>query len=150
MPQSHSSLLVHIVFATKDRVPFLIPAIRAELYAYFAGIAKAESSFAHAIGGIEDHVHSLVTLPRTKTLASLVEVLKTGSSKWLKTKDEKLRTFSWQSGYGGFSVSYSQFATVCKYIRTQEIHHRRMNFQDELRAIFRRHAIEFDERYMWK
>jgi len=150
MPQSHSSLLVHIIFATKDRLPLLLPFIRKELYAYIAGVAKAESSFAHAIGGIEDHVHLLVTLPRTKTLASLVETIKTASSKWLKTKDENLRTFSWQSGYGGFSVSYSQFEAVCNYIRTQETHHRRMNFQDELRGIFRRHAIEFDERYLWK
>jgi putative transposase len=66
MPQSHSSLLVHVIFATKDRIPLLIPAIRAELYAYFAGIAKAESSFAHAMGGIEDHVHLLVTHPEPR------------------------------------------------------------------------------------
>ena len=149
MAQSHAAMLTHLIFSTKNRISILKPEIRSELFRYLAGIAKGEESLAHAIGGVEDHVHLLVTLPRTKSLACLVEKLKTGSSKWLKTKADFLKEFSWQQGYAAFSVSHSQIKPVCQYIRNQEKHHRRMDFQDELRIVLKRHELKFDERYLW-
>ena len=142
-------MLAHLIFSTKNREPILKPEIRSELFRYFAGILKGEFSVAHAIGGVEDHVHLLVTLPRTMTMASMVEALKTSSSKWLKTKADFLRAFSWQQGYAAFSVSHSQIFPVCRYIRTQEEHHKRMNFQDEMRTVLSKHELQFDERYLW-
>jgi REP element-mobilizing transposase RayT len=149
MAQSHSSILVHVIFSTKARAPVLAPAVRDELFKYLAGVAKGEGATAHAIGGVEDHVHLLVTLPRTKTLAALVESFKSSSSRWLKTKGEALRFFAWQNGYGAFSVSHSNASAVCAYIRNQEAHHRQVKFQDEVRLFLNRHAINFDERYLW-
>ena len=149
MAQSHSAMLAHLIFSTKNRDPVLRSDIRSELFRYFAGILKSESSTAHAIGGVEDHVHLLVTLPRTMTMASMVESLKTSSSKWLKTKADFLRTFAWQQGYAAFSVSRSQMYPVCKYIRSQEEHHGQMGFQDEMRTVLSKHELQFDERYLW-
>ena len=149
MAQSHSAMLMHLIFSTKNRDPILMPEIRLELFQYFSAILRGESSVAHAIGAVEDHVHLLITLPRTMTIASMVETLKTSSSKWLKIKTDSLRSFAWQQGYAVFSVSHSQMFSVCRYIRTQEEHHRRMNFQDEMRSVLNKHELQFDERYLW-
>jgi len=110
---------------------------------------KAELFVAHAVGGIDNHVHLLISLPRTKTLAKVVEILKSRSSQWLKTKRDDLAYFSWQSGYGAFSVSQSHVEQVRRYIASQEEHHRKITFQDELREFLRRYEVEYDERYLW-
>ena len=149
MAQSHSSILVHLVFSTKERAPFLIPDIRTELFRYLSGILVGESATPHAIGGVADHVHLLLTLPRTKTIATLAEALKTSSSKWLKTKGNEFRPFSWQHGYGAFSVSHSQLSSVSNYIRSQERHHSQFDFKHEMRVLLSRHDIAFDEDYLW-
>ena len=114
-----------------------------------AGIHSNHGCPALLINGVEDHVHILCQLGRTISIADLIREVKTASSEWVKSQPSGPRDFSWQSGYGVFSVSQSLVEKVRDYIATQEEHHRKKTFQDELRALFRRHGIEFDERYVW-
>jgi putative transposase len=147
MPQSLSNLLVHLVFSTKGRAPVLTTEIRRELHPYLAAVARNNGCPSLQVGGVDDHVHLLLALSRTLTIAQLVEHLKTGSSKWLKTKG--LDGFAWQGGYGAFSVSANDSAAVVAYIAGQEEHHRRYSFQEEFRSLMAEAGIEFDERYVW-
>ena len=149
MPQSLVKNLVHLVFSTKHRKPWLRDAIRESLFAYQAGIFKECESPAIVIGGVEDHVHALFSLSKNHALKKIVEEVKKGSSKWMKTDGTKNKDFHWQNGYSAFSVSESNVATVKRYIENQSKHHRKMTFQDELRALLTRHGVEFDERYVW-
>jgi putative transposase len=149
MPQSLSSILIHLIFSTKNREPFLTREIDAELYPYLASILKAMKSPALIINGTSDHIHTLFSLSRVVTIASLVEEVKTESSKWIKTKGKHFRNFHWQSGYGAFSIGQSQVPTVRRYITRQKEHHRRVSFQDEYRKFLRVYEVEYDERYVW-
>ncbi len=148
MPQSLSNVLLHVIFSTKDRAPFLQDAkLRTELHGYLIGTLRQIECPSLAVGGVADHVHVLCRLSRTKTIASLIEDLKTESSKWVK--QQGVDDFYWQSGYAAFSVSASNIEQVKRYIKNQEIHHRTQAFQDELREFLRKHEVEFDERYVW-
>jgi putative transposase len=149
MPQSLSRILVHLVFSTKNRVPVLPPAIQAELHPYMAGTLANLDCPSLQVGGVEDHVHLLFGLSRTRTVAEVVESVKTSSSKWLKTKAEDLAQFHWQSGYGAFSVSQSDADAEVAYIQNQAKHHLKMTFQDEYRRLLKRYRVDFDERYVW-
>jgi putative transposase len=149
MPQSLSSILIHLIFSTKSREPFLTCEIDAELYPYMASIFKAMKSPALIINGTSDHIHTLFSLSRVVTIASLVEEVKTESSKWIKTKGKQFRNFHWQSGYGAFSIGQSQVPTVRRYITRQKEHHRRVSFQDEYRKFLNVYGVEYDERYVW-
>ena len=149
MPQSLSSILIHLIFSTKNREPFLTPEIDAELYPYLASILKSMKSPALIINGTSDHLHTLFSLSRVVTIADLVEEIKTESSKWIKTKGPEFRSFHWQSGYGAFSIGQSQVTTVKRYIQRQKEHHRRVTFQDEYRKFLEAYDIEYDERYVW-
>jgi REP element-mobilizing transposase RayT len=101
------------------------------------------------IDGASDHLHTLFSLSRVVTIADLVEEVKTESSKWIKTKGQEFRNFHWQNGYGAFSISQSEVATVKRYIRRQKVHHRRVTFQDEYRRFLAAYEVEYDERYVW-
>lgn len=141
MAQSLSTVAIHVIFSTQFRFPYLKSEYRSELFSYLTGIAKKNF--------IEDHVHILCGLPRTMSIAKLVEHLKRSSSKWLKTKNDTLRAFAWQSGYGVFSVSPSKIDVVRQYIRGQEQHHKRSTFQNELLAFLKSSGTQFDEKYLW-
>lgn len=150
MPQSLSKIIVHTIFSTKDRRPLLRDKpLREELHRYFGGILANHDCQPLIIGGVEDHVHILSTLARTCQAAEMVKEIKRGSSLWLKTKSPDLNDFAWQSGYGIFSIGYSQIEAVRKYIGGQEEHHRKVSFQDEFREFLKRYEVEFDERYVW-
>jgi len=149
MPQSLSSILIHLVYSTKNREPFLTPEIETELYPYMASIFKALKSPALLINGTSDHVHSLFSLSRVVTIADLVEEVKTESSKWIKTKGREFRNFHWQSGYGAFSIGQSHVSTLKRYIGRQKEHHRRVTFQEEYRKFLKAYEVEYDERYVW-
>ena len=150
MSQSLVKNLIHLVYSTKHRQAWIPEDVRERLWAYQAGIFQQWESPALIIGGVEDHVHALFSLSKNYPLKKIVEEVKKGSSKWMKTNDGTgNEEFTWQAGYAGFSVSQSKVPEVMKYIENQAEHHRRMSFQDELRALFRRHGIEFDERYVW-
>jgi len=150
MPQSLAKILVHAVFSTKDRRPFLgDKSLRDELHRYLGGILTKHDCQPLIVGGVADHVHLLTTLSRTGTAADMIKEVKRGSSLWLKEKTPELHDFAWQNGYGIFSIGFSQVEAVRNYIAGQEEHHRQVSFQDEFRQLLRRYEIEFDERYVW-
>ena len=150
MSQSLAKILVHVVFSTKERRPFLGDAgRRKELHRYMGGILTNLACQPITIGGVEDHVHILCALSRTCEAASLVKEVKRGSTLWIKSKFPQMQDFAWQTGYGIFSAGFSQLEPVRRYIDTQEEHHRKITFQDEFRLFLRRYEIEYDERYVW-
>jgi putative transposase len=150
MPQSLAKILVHTVFSTKERRPFLRDqALREELHRYLGGIVSNLDCQPISVGGVEDHVHLLCALSRTCEPAAIVKETKRGSSLWLKTKASDLQDFAWQTGYGMFSIGFSQIPSLCNYIAGQAEHHRKLSFQDEFRQLLHRYEIEFDERYVW-
>lgn len=150
MPQSLVKNLVHLVFSTKHRMPWIPEKVEKDLYAYLAGIFKQWESPSIVIGGVEDHVHALFSLSKNHALKAIVEEVKKGSSKWMKTSEgTENPEFHWQNGYAGFSVSRSNVESVERYIQNQKEHHRLLSFQDELREFFKRQEIEYDERYVW-
>ena len=129
MPQSLSSILIHLIFSTKNRESFLTPEIDSELYPYMASVFKAMKSPALIINGTTDHLHTLLTLSRVVTIADLVEEVKTETSKWIKTKGREFRNFYWQSSYGAFSIAQSQVPSVKRYVERQKEHHRYITFR---------------------
>ena len=150
MPQSLAKILVHAVFSTKHRDPFLRDlALRDETHRYLGGILKRLDCQPIIVGGVEDHVHLLCVLARTVPAAEMVKEVKRGSSLWIKEKGPEQKDFAWQGGYGAFSIGFSPIAAVKDYIANQEEHHRQLSFQDEFRALLERYEIEFDERYVW-
>ncbi|MGI8566473.1 MAG: IS200/IS605 family transposase [Pyrinomonadaceae bacterium] len=149
MSQSLSSILVHLVFSTKAREPFIKPEVEAELHAYLSVVFRECHSPSLVVGGTSDHIHALFALSRTWTIADVVEEVKKSSSKWIKTKGREWRGFQWQAGYGAFSVGQSNLVAVKRYIATQREHHRRRTFQDEYRLMLRKYKIDYDERYVW-
>jgi putative transposase len=149
MPQSLSKVIIHIIFSTKNREPWLDSDIRPRMHAYLATICRDLSGEAFRVGGGADHVHIVTTLPRTVSQAELVEGIKKPSSKRIKALEARYSGFFWQRGYGAFSVSPSQLDAVLQYVQTQEEHHRTRAFQEEYRELLRRHGVEFDERYAW-
>jgi len=149
MAQSLSSILVHLIFSTKNREPFITEVIEPELHPYIATILRELKSPSLAINGTCDHVHILFSLGRTINVTNLVEEVKTESSKWIKTKGTEFGNFHWQRGYGAFSVGQSQVTAVKRYIARQKIHHQRVTFQDEYRKFLKSYNIAYDERYVW-
>ena len=149
MPQSLAQILVHVVFSTKNREPLLDDSIRAELHDYVGGIVRNLGGNLLKAGSVADYIHLFLAHPRTCAPAELVQEIKTGSSKWLKTQGPRYAAFYWQSGYGIFSVSPSHRAEVERYLATQAEHHRVVNFQEEYRKLLGKYGIEFDERYVW-
>jgi REP element-mobilizing transposase RayT len=149
MPQSLSRVLVHLIFSTKERSPCLSPGIQSELHPYLAVVLRDNDCPSLKVGGAEDHVHLLFGLSRTLAVAKAVEIVKTSSSKWIKSKVPEFMAFHWQGGYGAFSVSQSHAEAVVQYIEGQAEHHRRVTFQEEFRAFLARYQVPHDERFMW-
>jgi REP element-mobilizing transposase RayT len=149
MPQSFALIIIHLVFSTKDRVPILTTPIRATLHAYLATVARNAGCECFRVGGMADHVHLAISLSRTITAAKLVEELKTSSSKWLKTQSPTFAAFAWQRGYAAFSVGPSDLDALRHYIDTQEKHHHKQTYEEELRAFLKKYGIEYDEDHLW-
>ena len=149
MPQSLSSVLVHLVFSTKNREPFITPDIESELHPYMATVLRELKSPSLAIDGTSDHVHVLFSLARIVTVANVVEEVKTSTSKWIKTKGREFTTFSWQRGYGAFSIGQLNVKTLKEYIHKQKEHHQRTTFEAEYRKFLKAYGIDYDERYVW-
>jgi putative transposase len=149
MPQSLVSLTTHIVFSTKDRKPFISQDLAPRLYGYIGGIVHNTRSVLLAAGGIEDHIHLLVSLGRTASISDLIRNIKTNSSSWVHETFPQLARFAWQSGYGAFSVSRSVIERVKGYIANQKKHHKKETFQDEFVRFLKEHDLEYDERYLW-
>ena len=139
MPQSLSSVLIHLIFSTKNREPFISASVERDLHRYMAKILRALKSPSLTIDGTTDHLHILFSLSRVIKIADLVQEVKTDSSKWIKTLGPEFRNFHWKKGYGAFSIGQSQVPTVKRYIARQKVHHQRVTFQDEYRKFLKRY-----------
>jgi REP element-mobilizing transposase RayT len=149
MPQSLTKNYLHITFSTKNRLPFIVPEVREELFRYLGGICKNFECYPVIVGGHKDHIHILCLLSKKVALMNLLEEIKSHSSKWIKTKGENFRNFYWQNGYGAFSVNPSEIEVVKKYIEHQDEHHKTRTFQEEYLAFLKKYKVEYDERYVW-
>jgi len=143
MAHTSASNFIHCIFSTKDRRPTIAGDRMPGLYNYLGGVSKSEGFTLVAAGGTVDHVHLLFILPATYSLAHAIQKLKGSSSRWMG------QNFSWQEGYGAFSVSPSQVPVIKNYIRNQEHHHRQRTFEDEFTILLRRCGIEYDARYVF-
>jgi len=149
MAQSLVKNYVHVVFSTKHRQPLIHPPIEQELHAYLGGICNALECYPITIGGYVDHVHLLCMLSKKIAMMKFLEEIKAHSSKWIKTKSADVQNFYWQDGYGAFSVSPTHVDALKTYIAGQHAHHGKIGYQDELRHLFEKNHVEFDERYVW-
>jgi REP element-mobilizing transposase RayT len=147
MAQSYGPVYLHIVFSTKHRQPFLTGQLHTEFARYITPILKEFKTRLVAEGGMPDHVHLLIDLGRESSVGDLLEKIKSKSSKWLKGKTGD--NFSWQSGYGVFSVSPSHIKNVESYIQNQEEHHRTKTFQEEYEGMLIASCVAFDPKYLW-
>jgi putative transposase len=145
---SFTNILIHCVWSTKNREPFLSSDVRNRLWPYLGGIARENKMKALAIGGVADHVHMLISLPKTLSVAKALQLLKGNSSKWIHEKFPKLHSLEWQEGYGAFSIGISAVDATVRYIRNQAEHHRMRSFREEFVAMLRRHGLDYDERML--
>jgi REP-associated tyrosine transposase len=147
---SYVSSYFHCVFSTKERQRLITPVLRERLWPFLGGIARQNKMKAVEIGGVEDHVHLLLSLPATLAISKALQLLKGGSSKWVHENFPEHRLFAWQEKYGAFSVSVSQLDNIIQYIRSQEEHHRKLTFQEEFLVLLKKHRIAYDEKYLWE
>jgi putative transposase len=149
MGQSLVKNYIHIVFSTKHREPLIYPPYERALHSYLGETCRNLDCPPLKIGGYTDHVHILCMLSKKIALMKLLEEMKSHSSKWMKSKDETLRNFYWQDGYGAFSVDPSDVDTIMAYIANQHEHHSKNTFQDEYRGFMKKYNVAYDERYVW-
>jgi len=149
MAGSYTKLLYHIVYSTKQRKPLIVPSLQENLYSYIGGIIRGEGGTLIEIGGVSDHVHLITKLRSEPSVAQIIKTFKSKSSGWVNTQSRLRKRFSWQTGYGAFTVSPSQLPKLVQYVRTQEEHHRKLSFKEEFVALLKKHGIEYDERYLW-
>ncbi len=149
MPSTHHGILIHVVFSTKQRFSLLHESWRDDLYAVMGGIARDHQATLLRAGGIEDHVHLLLKIHPKYAISETIQRIKSNSSNWINNGQKINAKFSWQRGYGAFSVSQSMAESVKSYIREQVAHHRKCTFRDEYFQMLRKHEIEFDERFVF-
>ena len=152
MANTYASLIAHVIFSTKNREDLINRDIEARLWAYLGGMARENNFKALCIGGIANHVHLLLSLPPDLAVSKAVQLLKGGSSAWVKETFPKvagLAHFAWQDGYAAFSVSKSQVEEVRQYIEKQREHHSVKTFEEEYRAFLARHEVVSEEKYLW-
>jgi putative transposase len=147
MAHTYISNLVHYVFSTKDRHKSIAEELRPKLWAYLGGIARQNGMKALAVGGTDDHVHVLLSLPGTMAIAKAVQLLKGGSSKWIN--EHPGPEFHWQEGYGAFTVSVSHLDATIEYIHEQAEHHKKRSFEEEFVAFLKKHNIDYDPQHVW-
>ena len=146
MSHSYTRQLLHIVFSTKERRPFLHAEVRPRMLGYLRTVANDLNTTVLALNGVDDHVHILVDMPAALSTAEFLTKLKANSSRWFRKLFPKV-DFRWQRGYGAFSVSPSKLEEVRGYIDRQEAHHQKHSFEDEIRKLVKNHGLEFDERF---
>jgi REP element-mobilizing transposase RayT len=148
---SYTAIWIHIVFSTNERRPYLADrAIRANVHAYMGGIVRNLRGTPLAINGIADHVHLLLRLPSSLSVADAVRVIKTNSSKWIRERWPRMRRFSWQTKFSAFAVSPSALPKVVRYIEAQESHHATHGFGSELESLLKKNGVDYDARYLWR
>ncbi|HVP42113.1 MAG TPA: IS200/IS605 family transposase [Terriglobales bacterium] len=148
MAHTYTNLLYHCAFSTKNRRSLIADNVQAESWAYMGGIARSNDFKALAVGGIDNHCHILLVLPPTLPVAKAVQLIKAGSSKWMREHPDRDQ-FAWQEAYGAFTIGESQVPHTMEYIRNQKEHHARVSFEDEFRAFLRKNQVAFDEQYVF-
>jgi len=143
---SFTSCLMHCVFATKERRALITPDLQTRLWPYLGGIARENKMTALAVGGVADHVHVLVSIPATLSVAKAIQLLKGNSSKWIHDTFKEHWIFEWQEGYGAFSIGISGVKDTVKYIQNQAEHHRKTSLKEELETFLKKHGMEYVER----
>jgi len=149
MPQSLDCVLLHIIFSTKERHPYIDKTIAPDLYKYMSTTIRNLGCECPLIGGVADHIHLAVRLSRTIAIATLLDDVKANASKWIKSQSQVLAAFAWQRGYGVFSVGPTDQDKLLAYISSQEEHHKTRSFQDEYRAFLKKYGVAYDEKYVW-
>ena len=149
MSNTYSRLLFHVVFSVKERRNLISSELRKRLYPYICGVAKQNNFTVISIGGTDNHIHILLSLKPDMAVAKAVQLIKGGSSKWLHENFADLKIFSWQEGYGVFTVSSSMAETIKKYIMNHRQHHKKMNFQNEYLEFLKRNNINFELKYLF-
>jgi REP element-mobilizing transposase RayT len=149
MAGTYTNILTHIIFSTKNRSQIITDVYKNRLFNYIGGIIRNEGAILLEIGGTTDHVHIVIKTKAIHSLATITQKIKSNSSKWVN--DTKLigEKFAWQNGYGAFSVSASQIDKVINYVATQEEHHKKRDFKEELILLLKKHNIEYEEKYLF-
>jgi REP element-mobilizing transposase RayT len=148
MSHTYCCSLFHCVFSTKERRNTIVPEIQTRLWAYMGGVAREHQTKALGVGGMEDHVHILLSLPSSMPIATAMREIKSASSRWMHETCGQ-EDFDWQEGYGAFSIGWAQVDATLAYIARQQEHHRKRDFQAEFIAFLKKHRIEYDARYVW-
>ena len=149
MANTYTQLFVHSTFSVKNRMGLILPRYKDELYKYISGIVQNKKHRLYAIGGIENHIHLIVSMRPDVSVSNLVKDIKMNSSKWINDRRFLKTKFAWQEGFGAFTYSISQVDKVCKYILNQEKHHKKMTFEEEYRKLLEKFDVKFDERYLF-
>ena len=149
MAGTYSNLIFHIVFSTKNREAIIGSNTEVELYQYITGIVQGEKAGLLKINGTNNHVHLIVKMKPTHSIPDIIKRIKANSSKWMNKHRKINRRFSWQSGYGIFSISESQLPQVIKYVADQKKHHKHRSFKEELLQLLDKHRIDYDPKYLW-
>jgi putative transposase len=149
MSHTFISQLLHCVFSTKERRPVITPTLQSRLFQYMGGIARENKIKLLAAGGVDDHVHLLISMPSTISISKAMQLIKSGSSKWIHETFAEDRLFEWQEGYGAFSIGAGDIERTVKYINNQAEHHKKIDYKKEFLAFLRKQGIEYDERYIF-
>ena len=147
MANTYTQLFTHIVFHTKSTGIVMRDEDLVRVFQYIGGIIRDEGAIPFAIGGVADHIHILMSLPKTLALSDLMRVIKAKSSKWLRRLDSYYEPFCWQDGYGAFSVSPSLMERTRNYILTQAEHHKTKTYREEYKETLNAYGIDYDEYY---
>jgi len=150
MANTYTQIYLHIVFSVKGRQCLIQNNWMEKLHKYICGIVNGNEQKVYAIGGIEDHIHLLVSIKPNIAVSDLVRDIKTNSSKWVNENGFVKGKFQWQEGFGAFSYAQSQLDTVIAYINNQEQHHRKKSFRDEYLELLQKFNIGYDEKYLFE
>jgi putative transposase len=149
MPQSIDNVLIHLIFSTKDRHPFLADPVRESMHGLIATITRDCSCICLKVGGPDDHIHCAIRLARTISISTLVEEIKRNSSRWIKNHAANMTDFAWQRGYAVFSVGLDKSDVLVAYIDNQVEHHKKISFKEEYLSFLKKYNVPYDDRYVW-
>ena len=144
MGRSYTNIIIHLIFHIKDSACPMKEEDLPQIFRYVGGIIRSASGFTYTVGGRPDHVHILTSLPHAMSLPDFVRTVKANSSKWLKQLAPEYKNFSWQEGYGAFSVSESIKHNVIDYIGNQQQHHQRYSAYEEFIHFLEKNGIATD------
>ena len=150
MSQTYTQIHLHTVFSVKNRESLIGKQWKEELYKYITGIVQNHNHKLLVINGMPDHLHLFLGLRPYQSLSALMQKIKGDSAEWINKKKLVPGRFSWQEGFGAFSISKSHVNHVIQYIHDQEIHHKKKTFLEEYKELLNADGVEFDERYIFK